>query len=213
LEPVLTDAVSSEILRTIVAPRLKAGDTPGALADGAAQIMAEASAPPVEQAASSPGNRHAGAWLLGSLGFIAVLFGVGWVFSRRARFRRQSKAEAHRLAAFARTPRRTDTAIKPAKVAGLTPRQRALVVGENRAEAAPTLRQRTTGDWYTHHPRETATFEPRLGKGPAEVEPVYSSYYAPSPSPSPSPPSDWGSSGGFDSGGGSFGGGGADSSY
>jgi len=209
LEPVLTDAVSSEILRTIVTPKLKAGDTPGALADGAAQIMAAASAPAAQEVASSSGNRHVRAWLLGWLGFIAGLYGVVCLFSRRAR-------------------RRQTVAIKPAAFSPPTPTRDAFVrpvspdteAGRDRRAAwarSPALGPRPSSSTKARTPvASTPAASARKPVAapapvPAYVAPVCDSYYA-APSPSPSPTSDWGSSG-FDSGGGSFGGGGADSSY
>lgn len=208
LEPVLTDAVSSEILRTIVTPKLKSGDTPGALADGAAQIMAEASAPPVQQVASSPGNRHVRAWLLGSLGFIAGLFGVGWFLRRRARSR--EKVASKPAVSIPPAP------IRDAFVWPVSPETEA---GRARREAwsrSPALGPPPSSSTKPHTSVASTAAAPArkpvAAPAPAYVAPVYDSYYAPSPSPSPSPSSDWGSSG-FDSGGGSFGGGGADSSY
>ena len=216
LEPVLTDAVSSEILRTIVAPKLKSGDTPGALADGAARIMAEASAPPVQQAASSSGNRHVRAWLLGSLGFIAGLFGVGWFLRRRAR----SWENIASKPAVSTPPAPTRDAfvwpVSPETEAGRARREawaRSPALGP---PPSSSTKARTSVASTPAAPVRKPVAAPAPALVPAYVAPVYDSYYAASPSqspsPSPSPSSDWGSSG-FDSGGGSFGGGGADSSY
>lgn len=210
LEPVLTDAVSSEILRTIVTPKLKSGDTPGALADGAAQIMAEASTPPVQQVASSPVNRHARAWLLGSLGFIAGLVGVGWFLRRRARSREKVASKP----AVSTPPAPTRDAfvwpVPPETEAGRARREawaRSPALGP---PPSSSTKARTSVAATPAAPVRKPVAAPAPALVPAYVAPVYDSYYAPSPSPSPS--SDWGSSG-FDSGGGSFGGGGADSSY
>jgi uncharacterized protein len=208
LEPVLTDAVSSEILRTIVTPKLKSGDTPGALADGAAQIMAEASAPPVQQAASSPGNRHVGAWLLGSLGFIAGLFGVGWLFSRRARSRQKIASKA--AASAPPTPTR-NAFVRPVSPETEAGRDRRAAWARSPALGPPPSSGAKARTSVASTPVATPASPPAY-VAPVYAAPVYDSYYASSPSPSPSPSSDWGSSG-FDSGGGSFGGGGADSSY
>lgn len=211
LEPVLTDAVSSEILRAIVTPKLKSGDTPGALADGAAQIMAEASAPPVQQVASSPGNRHVRTWLLGSLGFIAGLFGVGWLFRRRARSR-QKVASKPAVSAPAAPSRNTFVSPVSADTAARLDRHREAWARSPALGPAPSssAKARTSVASTLAAPARKPVAAP--APAPAYVAPVYDSYYAPSPSPSPAPSSDWGSSG-FDSGGGSFGGGGADSSY
>lgn len=210
LEPVLTDAVSSEILRTIVTPKLKSGDTPGALADGAAQIMAEASAPPVKQVASVPGNRQMRAWLLGSLGFIAGLFGVGWLLRRRARSRQKV---ASKPAASAPPTTTRDAFVRPVFPDTEAGRVRRAAWARSPALGPPpssSTKARTSVASTPAVPVRKPVAAP--APAPAYVAPVYDSYYAPSPSPSPSPSTDWGSSG-FDSGGGSFGGGGADSSY
>ena len=210
LEPVLTDAVSSEILRTIVSPKLKSGDTPGALADGAAQIMAEASAPPVQQVASSPGNLHVRAWLLGSLGFIAGLFGVGWFLRRRARSR--EKVASKPAVSTPPAPTR-DAFVWPVSAETEAGRARREAWARSRALGPPpssSTKARTSVASTPPAPVRKPVAAPAPAPAPAYVAPVYDSYYAPSPSQSPT--SDSGSSG-FDSGGGSFGGGGADSSY
>lgn len=51
LEGVLTDAVSSRIIRQAIVPRLKAGDMAGGIAAGADQLIALLQLPPAEQAA------------------------------------------------------------------------------------------------------------------------------------------------------------------
>lgn len=51
LEGVLTDAVSSRIIRQTIVPRLKAGDMAGGIAAGADQLIALLQLPPEEQAA------------------------------------------------------------------------------------------------------------------------------------------------------------------
>jgi len=211
LEPVLTDAVSSEILRTIVTPKLKAGDTPGALADGVAQIMAEAGAPPVQQVTSPTGNRHVGAWLLGSLGLVTVLLSIAWLLRRRARTRQKV---ASKPAVSAPPAPSRDTFISPVSPDSADRPDRHRDAWARSPPLGPPPSSRTKARTSVVSTPAAPARKPVAAPAPAPayVAPVYDSHSAPSPSPSPSPSSDWGSSG-FDSGGGSFGGGGADSSY
>ena len=187
LEPVLTDAVSSEILRTAVTPKLKAGDIAGALADGADQIMRASVMPQVEPAAITHTDRHVGAWLLAIAGVIAGLAVLTWLLIRRTRDRRERDAEQLRAAALRPSPSRRETTIaRTDDVIRMSPRR------------APAARSTT----------------PAAPPSPVVyVAPMYESYSSPTPSPSPSPSYDFGSNSGFDGGGGSFGGGGAESSY
>nr|WP_230772752.1 TPM domain-containing protein [Sphingomonas sp. Leaf4] len=48
LEPVLTDAVSATIVRTLMVPRLRAGDIPGAMTTGTDAVVAQLRAAPEE---------------------------------------------------------------------------------------------------------------------------------------------------------------------
>lgn len=45
LEPIMTDALSSQIINTIILPKFKAGDLPGGIVDGAAAIAEQMKAP------------------------------------------------------------------------------------------------------------------------------------------------------------------------
>ena len=187
LEPVLTDAVSSQILRTVVTPKLKAGDIAGALADGADQIMQASHAPSIDPAAVVHTDRHVGTWLIAIAGVIAGLAALTWLLARRTRHRRQRNAEQLRTPAPRSSPTRRETTIaRTDDVIRMSPRR------------APAARSMTPAP-----PPSPVVY----------VTPVYESYSSPTPAPSPSPSYDFGSSSGFDSGGGSFGGGGAHSSY
>ncbi|WP_310475728.1 TPM domain-containing protein [Sandarakinorhabdus sp.] len=98
LEGVLTDAVSSRIIRQAIVPRFKAGDMAGGIEAGADQLIALLQLPPEEQAAFAAKAKAAGAeegdspgW--GALVWLIII--IVWVViaSRRgARGRRSGSA-------------------------------------------------------------------------------------------------------------------------
>lgn len=104
LEPVLTDALTSEIIRDQIVPRLKAGDMPGALDAGASAIMA-AAAKPQETIAPAESGGFGWGWLVA--GFIGVLATIS-LLVRRARRKetavRAATASKVKLAGFMPPP-------------------------------------------------------------------------------------------------------------
>lgn len=227
LEPVLTDALTSVIVRQTIVPKLKAGDTAGALADGADAIMAAASArtplPETGERNTTAAVFWWGLLLLSAGGVIGLVL----LLRRRRKARREAEA-ALAAATLARERRRARSAARTGEATTTSLRD----PQDNRSW------------WLADHPAEQVErthLGDRLGgtipryvapapasapsATPVYVAPIYeaprrrdddipSSSYSPSDWGSSSSPSDSStSSSGFDSGGGSFGGGGSDSSY
>jgi uncharacterized protein len=210
LEPVLTDGLTSQIVRGVVVPRLKAGDTSAALSDGAAAIMAAAT--PVAaldtRHASADDGRSIWPWLL--CGFMSVLAAaiIAGVRSINAERRRTIQRMEQR-----RAPMKADTALRqPQSLRGWAPP----TASHSSAVPSPAPTRAVSGRSPQREPARrcedasfassAAAFGAGFGLGSSSSSSSDSS-------------SSWGSSdsssssSGFDSGGGSFGGGGSDSSY
>lgn len=220
LEPVLTDAATSAIVRDVVVPRLRDDDIPGALAGGADAIMAAATAETV-QPMTVVDRQSARTWSLWWLalptGLIAMI-AVMRVYRRR----RSDWREAEATAAVARDAAAREA--RRAKIdAGRPARDRPVTLS---AAAAFPLRPVPAAPSTFMKSRAAVPSPSPVVPAPAYVPPVYeaprrreeetrpSSYSSDWGSPSSPSSSDSGSSSsGYDSGGGSFGGGGADGSY
>jgi len=92
LEPVLTDALSSQILQRDAIPRFKAGDTPGGVTAATDSLIEQLSVDPstaearvaaAEQAAASAPRRSHGSGLGGILPLIIIFLVVSGLFRRR----------------------------------------------------------------------------------------------------------------------------------
>ena len=217
LEPVLTDALTSEIIRDTIVPRLRADDAAGALGDGAGAIMTAATPEPVQPltVVDRPARRYPSAWWLLTIPAVMILLICCLrVYRRRRDDWREAEAEAARTRdAAARDKRRRE-----AEVAREVERARAPIPRTRRA-IGTDARFFVGSAPVAPAPIVVAPIvvpPPPPYTPPRREDPYVSptpSYSSPSPPP-PSPSSDYGSSSsGFDSGGGSFGGGGSDSSY
>lgn len=210
LEPVLTDGLTSEIIRGVVVPRLKAGETSAALSDGAVAIMAASTPTPAAAAPPRPagGRGPMWPWLLG--GFVIVLAAAifAWVRSinverRRAIQRMEEQRErlsAHR--AFCPPPPPRDWPSLPPSRSIAAPSPPPSRAGSGQPPKREPERRRDDDTFAS----PGASFGAGFGLGSSS-------------SSSSGSGSSWGSSdsssssSGFDGGGGSFGGGGSDSSY
>lgn len=215
LEPVLTDAATSGIIRDTIVPGLRAGDIPHALAAGADAVMAIAATEEVRAAPATghPSNRSwSWWWLTLPTGLILAIGILRVVRRRRADWQEAEAAAAAARDAAAREERRRRNE--------RTRREPDLIVPAGRVEYA-----RPVMDVPRAAPRRQATPPaPPPPPAPAYVPPVYeaprrreddsnASYSSWGSSSSSSSSDSSSSSSGFDSGGGSFGGGGSDSSY
>lgn len=192
LEPVLTDARSGEIIRDLVAPKLKADDIAGALNAGVTAIMATtADAPKVAPAGGSTSNGWV--WLLMFVPFGTAL---GGLLFRIALRRRRKKVEPPATPfTFAAMPSDAGRIPPP------PPRRRVDYPSDTYRAAPPSPAPSPSSDFGSSYSPSPSSW-PSSDSG--------------SSSSSSDSGSSWGSSdssSGFDSGGGSFGGGGADSSY
>lgn len=231
LEPVLTDAATSAIVRETIVPRLRAGDVPGALSAGADAIMSVAS-PESGQAMTVVDHSDARSWstwwwtLPG-----AVLAAIAMLVVYRRRCAAKREAEAARTAAARRALR---PRMEPVRSSSVAPDADPTVVEIEPRDGYRRWRPRDPGEQVEQtyvndrlvNTRRSFVAPSAPPPPPAYVPPVYE---APRrrdddpPSSSYSSSSDWGSSSswsdsgssssGYDSGGGSFGGGGSDSSY
>jgi uncharacterized protein len=98
LEPVLTDALASRIIRETIRPRLSEGDVAGALTAGAARIMDAITppAPPPARSLPTPRAREevSGAGILtGLLIAAAIIFGIIFLIVRAGRRRGNGLAD------------------------------------------------------------------------------------------------------------------------
>jgi uncharacterized membrane protein YgcG len=199
LESVLTDALTTGIIHDEIVPRLKQGDVASALTSGADDIMGAATEPVA--ANSSPAEHHGSGWI------VWVLLGLG--------------AGATVVTLWVRRRRRKEVAAIPLVYGKWkddpVPKSPHYNKTTGTAHDIPRPRRAPGASLYTAPPPRR-TYDSTLAavyvmpsSPPAPApSPSYSSYdSSPSPSPTPSPSSD----SGYDSGGGSFGGGGSDSSY
>lgn len=209
LEPVLTDGLTSRIIRDRIVPQLKAGETAGAMSDGADAIMAAATphAPAAVPTSAPAEHSSSWPWVLAGIVFGMIVSGLLWM-RVRARIR-----EHH-----ARNLRRYEARRQPDTSRSYTARSKA-----PDARAAPSAPAQSPS---------TARSAPHISPAPSPAptpsrrDDDFSSsaisfgagYGLGSSSSSSDSGSSWGgsdssSSSGYDSGGGSFGGGGSDSSY
>ena len=196
LESSLTDGTTMLIIRDNVVPQLKAGDIPAALNAGVDGIIANAAAD--EPAAPAPAKRESNGllWLLlGGLGVVGVGGVTLWSAARGRRRREEEAAEEERRRKAVRERYRESTS--------------------KFKDEAPARYVKPTPPY---RPSPAVIPPSPVRKAPERERDVYvAPVYVPSPTPSPSPSSSssdssssWGS---YDSGGGSCGGGGSDSSY
>lgn len=203
LEPVLTDALTSQIIREAIVPKLKAGDAPGALADGADAIMTAATPTAAEPAPLVQRQSRGHGWLWLVFGLMTAGGLIWWILARSAARRREEElAAAQRLAADRARARREELNKAP----------------ENFVER-PVRHVRPTPPYTPPSPPP-----PPPPPSPSRSSSRRSSYDSDygsssfglgsgSSSSSSSSYDSGSSSGGYDSGGGSSGGGGSDSSY
>lgn len=229
LEPVLTDAATSVIVRETIVPRLRAGDVPGALSAGADAIMSVVSA---ESGQAMTGVDHSdahswSAWWWTLPGVVLAAIAMLVVYRRRCAAKRE--AEAARTAAARRALRpRTE----PVRSSSVVPAADPTVVEIEPRDGYRRWRPRDPGEQVEQtyvndrlvNTRRSFVVPSAPPPPPAYVPPVYeaprrrdddtsfSSYSSSSDWESSSGDSG-SSSSGYDSGGGSFGGGGSDSSY
>lgn len=100
LEPILTDALSSLIIRNAILPRFKAGDYPGGINAGADEVIKQLQAPPElaeqraleaaaqQQQQGSSGGEGGSIFPLLFWGFVLVFFILPMMRGRRGRGRR-----------------------------------------------------------------------------------------------------------------------------
>ncbi len=243
LEPVLTDAATSVILRETIVPRLKAGDGPGAMAAGTTEVLKLATPTKVEAAVAAQKFAAAKAETAGGWGWIWMLVGgvvvlivaAGIFLPRRRKFHTGGyvNADEWERNSIGQTP------------AMLSP-PRVMHRGTYNDDAPPPPAMRVDDDVIRHvaavnaPAAAVATAARRPRPTPPPPAPPRKARPTPTPSPTPTPTpdsapwgygagassffssSDWGSSsssssdsgsGSYDSGGGSSGGGGSSSDY
>jgi uncharacterized protein len=100
LEPQLTDAASNQINRTIIAPKLKAGDYPGGIEAGVAAIEKVVMPEPVTATAANTNRSESGSGVL--FGMLLLVLGAGlmsWlIVSTVTRHQREQRLRAQRRA-------------------------------------------------------------------------------------------------------------------
>jgi uncharacterized protein len=197
LEGDLTDAETSVILSRVVTPKLKAGDTVGALKAGAEAIMAAVPAAAGDVANAPTVSQHSLWWPLAIIASIFAFASLGMIIlGRAAQRRKEERDESCRQAELRRQSRIA------------TPRP------PSGAFSAPLYHS------PAREPERSAVIVPVIVNASTYQAPArrddtsWGSSGSSSFSDSSSSSTDWGSSSsGFDSGGGDFGGGGSDSSY
>jgi uncharacterized protein len=183
LEPVLTDALSSRIIRETIRPRLSEGDVADALTEGAARII-DTVAPPPARALSPPPRAQeetsGSAVLVGMLIGIALIFGIVFLIVRSARRREERLADGPVESGRSRDERRYATVprAEDRPSTGMRPTGDAAYGGSGGPDALAALRERAWQD----------------DRGDDDYD-------------------SGGGDSGFDGGGGSGGGGGADDSF
>lgn len=217
LEPNLTDAATSQIIRERIVPRLRAGDIPQALNDGADAIMAAVPpAPAPTKFVATDRSRVGAGEILTVVSIVLALLGwIGCWIIRDRRRDRWERDEAKRIEASADGRASTDLSGK-SEFHYSPPRSLEREWAMRQSRPAPTETRAT----------EIARPSPTVIVAAPAYEPPRRSH-----DDSSSSSSSWGSSdsssssssydsssssdssSGFDSGGGSFGGGGSDSSW